>query len=227
MTNGECGRVAWANLFARAGPRLHRRSGGGCAVRYHASMQDADGKVRKWRITYNEPGQAHELTFSCYKRFSFLSKDRTRLWLIQALDAARRRWAFDLWAYVIMPEHAHLLLLPRRLDYRIAMILKAIKQPVARKGLAYLRDTAPQWVDRVKITRPNARAEYRFWQQGGGYDRNIYNAKTAWASVEYIHANPVRRGLADTPVDWPWSSARWYKGLDDVILPMDDAPETP
>ena len=71
-------------------------------------MEDADGKVRKRRISYDEPGHAHELTFSCYGRLPLLSKDRTRLWLIEALDVARQRWAFELWAYVIMPEHAHM-----------------------------------------------------------------------------------------------------------------------
>jgi hypothetical protein len=39
--------------------------------------------------------------------------------------------------------------------------------------------------------------------------------------IEYIHNNPVRRGLAGQPTDWPWSSARFYAGLNDVILAMD------
>ena len=66
--------------------------------------------------------------------------------------------------------------------------------------------------------------EYRFWQQGGGYDRNFDNVAAAWASVEYIHRNPVRRGLVDCPTDWTWSSARWYAGLDGVLIEMDGCP---
>jgi len=194
---------------------------------YHRFMRYADGKVRKRRIAYDEPGHAHELTFSCYRGLSMLSKDRTRLWLVQALDEARRRWEFDLWAYVIMPEHAHVLILPRRPDYHVAMILKAIKQPVARKAMAHLRRAASQWIEQLEVTRPNGRVEYRFWQQGGGYDRNIYKPETAWAAVEYIHNNPVRRGLADCPTDWEWSSARWYAGDVHVRLEMDDRPPDP
>jgi len=153
-----------------------------------------------------------------------MDKTRTRLWFIEAIDVARRRWDFDLWAYVIMPEHVHLLLLPRRINYQVATILKAIKQPVARKALAYIRSESPRWLERLKIERPNGRLEYRFWQQGGGYDRNIHQAKTAWSVVEYIHNNPVRRGLADYPTDWEWSSARWYAGDENVRLEMDDRP---
>jgi hypothetical protein len=39
----------------------------------------------------------------------------------------------------------------------------------------------------------------------------------------HIHANPVRRGLAHKPCDWPWSSARWYErreGLTIDALPL-------
>ena len=190
-------------------------------------MRESDGKVRKRRTTFNEAGHAHELTFSCYHRLRLLGSDRTRLWLIQALDEARRRWAFDLWAYVIMPEHVHVLLLPRRTEYEVAAILKAIKHPVARKAMNYLRNTAPQAMERFKVARPSGRVEYRFWQQGSGYDRNIVKPKTAWSVVEYIHNNPVRRSLADSPTEWSWSSAQWYAGDSDVRLVMDDRPPDP
>ena len=61
--------------------------------------------LQKRRRRYDEPGHARELTFSCYRRFQFLSRDRTRQWFVDALEAARAKWAFDLWAYVLMPAH--------------------------------------------------------------------------------------------------------------------------
>ena len=39
--------------------------------------------------------------------------------------------------------------------------------------------------------------------------------------IEYIHHNPVRRGLVGNPTDWLWSSAGWYAGVKDVPLKMD------
>jgi putative transposase len=51
---------------------------------------------------------------------------------------------------------------------------------------------------------------FRFWQEGPGYDRNINSVEALQASVNYIHMNPVRRGLCEKPTDWPWSSARYY-----------------
>jgi putative transposase len=40
----------------------------------------------------------HSLTFSCFSRRAFLSKDRSRMWLVEAIDRAREKHAFDLWA---------------------------------------------------------------------------------------------------------------------------------
>ena len=41
------------------------------------------------------------------------------------------------------------------------------------------------------------------------------------SGIDYIHANPVRRGLVGRAEDWKWSSARWYAGLRPVKLEMD------
>ncbi len=41
------------------------------------------------------------------------------------------------------------------------------------------------------------------------------------SGIDYIHANPVRRGLVARAEDWEWSSARWYAGLRPVKLEMD------
>ena len=176
---------------------------------------------RKTRCRSNTPGDAHELTFSCYQRWPLLNNDRTRRWVVDALDRARHAWNFELWAYVIMPEHMHVLLYPRSPSYDISNILKAIKLSVSRRVTRVLRNESLPLLDRLRVTWPNGRQEYRFWQQGGGYDRNLYEDKVILASIEYMHFNPVARGLVDEPTDWKWSSARWYEGLDDVVLEMD------
>jgi putative transposase len=70
--------------------------------------------------------------------------------------------------------------------------------------------------------REGPRVRRRFWQPGGGYDRNITSIEALRAMIDYIHANPVRRGLVARAEDWEWSSARWYAGLRPVKVEMDD-----
>lgn len=174
-------------------------------------------RVRHW----NHPGHAHELTFSCHKRLPMLNNDRTRRWLVDALHRVREVHDVRLWAYVIMPEHAHVLILPNRPAYDIASILKSAKQAVSRRAINHLRKHAPAWLDRLRVIRPNGRVEHRFWLQGPGYDRNADNFETVRLMAEYMHSNPLRRGLVDKSTDYVWSSARWYAGYDDVPLAMD------
>lgn|SRR5262245_31533619 len=162
------------------------------------------------RPAVNEPGHAHELTFTCFRRYQFLAAERTCEWLAAAIDAARIQYDFALWAYVFMPEHVHLLIYPRRPVYDIRQLLKAIKVPVGRRAVAYLKEFAPDWLPRITVHR-GTRPERRFWQAGGGYDRNLWETKTILAVIEYIHANPVRRRLVQRAVDWKCSSAGWWE----------------
>lgn len=170
-----------------------------------------DWRIRSMRRpACNEPGHAHELTFTCYRRYQFLAAECTCEWLAASLDSARARHDFALWAYVFMPEHVHLVIYPRQPAYDIRQILKAIKEPVGRQALAYLKETAPEWLPRITVRR-GRRVERRFWQAGGGYDRNLWEADALLAAIEYIHANPVRRGLVTQAALWRWSSASWWE----------------
>jgi putative transposase len=177
---------------------------------------------RKQCVRYNEPGHAHELTFSCYQQLPLLSRDRTRAWLAEAIQLARVRLQFDLCAYVFMPEHVHLLIHPRQPDYRISTILWAIKRPVARRAILFLSQNSPEWLARLTATRADGGTERRFWQAGGGYDRNLMEPATVRRVIDYIHNNPVRRGLVDTPEKWSWSSAAFYAGQRPVKIEIDN-----
>jgi putative transposase len=184
-------------------------------------MGNSDRRNRKTRRFYDAPGQTHEFTFSCYHRMPLLAKDRTRTWVIEALDAARRTYGFHLIAYVIMPEHVHVLLMPGRVMCRMGNVARFIKQSVARRALAWLREHNPAWLTRLAGECAGGRTRYHFWQPGGGYDRNIDQLDTLGETVDYAHGNPIRRGLVLKATDWVWSSARWYASLDQVMLEMD------
>jgi putative transposase len=121
-------------------------------------------------------------------------------------------------AFVFMPEHVHLLIWPTRSDTAaedISTFLAAVKRPVSRQVKAALSSpaagkSAARLLGRLTIRdRPGSNA-FRFWQEGPGYDRNLDNEKSVTACIDYIHNNPLRRGLVELPTAWKWSSARWY-----------------
>ena len=176
---------------------------------------------RKTRQAWDEPGHAHFVTFSCYQRLPLLTRDRTRRWVIAAMQKTRQNLAVALWAYVIMPEHVHVLLYPLQAHYEMRRILAALKRPVSDAAREHLTQSgSTDWLERLSVNYPSRRV-FRFWQPGGGYDQNVFREKTVPAVIEYIHANPVRREMVKNPTDWEWSSARFWDGCAEVPIRMD------
>ena len=174
---------------------------------------------RKQCKRYNIPGHAHELTFSCYKNRAFLSKDRTCQYLIDAIIKSKNKYQFDLWSYVFMPDHVHLLICPHKSNYCISDILLSIKQPVSRKAIGYLKKDNPQGLKLLATGQQHR--PYRFWQKGGGYDRNITSVDTIIHAIRYMHNNPVRKQLVDAPEKWYYSSAKDWLDIGKGPIPVD------
>ncbi|MFH0882005.1 MAG: transposase [bacterium] len=164
----------------------------------------------------HEEGHAHFITFSTAgKKWLFKSPALYQLF-VEHLDRAREKHQFYLFAYVVMPNHVHLLIFPKGTE-NIPNILRTIKRPFAYHALQILRKSDPDLVKSQEVNHGN-RTVTRFWQPGGGLDRNITNPERVRRAIEYMHGNPVRRGLVEKPTDWTWSSARfWENGTTNPI----------
>ena len=176
----------------------------------YITVKTSTGNFRKTCQRVSKPGDAHELTFSCYRNQPFLKAERTCRYLVDAIEKVRRKHNFSLWAYVFIPNHVHLLICPNQQQYSISAILASIKQSTARRALNYLRKENLAGLKQLATGQPDS--PYRFWQDGGGYDRNINHPDTLLKTIRYIHANPIRKGLVELTEDWYYSSAgEWQK----------------
>ena len=137
---------------------------------------------------FQETGQVHYITFSCYRRRPNLRQNEACATFVAALERIRRDYGLCIYGYVVMPEHVHLLLNePER--NTLAQAIKSLKQGVAR--------------------RLALRAENSFWQ-ARYYDFNVWSERKFVEKLRYIHRNPVKRGLIERPEDWEWTSFRHY-----------------
>ncbi len=165
---------------------------------------------RKTVRHFHEPGHLHELTFSCFQSWPLLNNDEWKKQLAVRLDTANIEQRMQLVAYVFMPNHVHLLVNPIDAVPRISLYLARIKQPFSKiiKGLLDEQNSA--LLQQLTVTERPGKHCFRFWQEGPGFDRNLSSPKAISASLNYIHNNPVNRGLCERAVDWRWSSARFY-----------------
>ena len=171
-------------------------------------------RIHRKRVKrFHEPGDVHELTFSCYRRMQLLTNDKWREHLARSIDRAAVAERFRLTAFVFMPEHVHLLAYPDRSNASgdsISRFLAAVKRPVSARVKADLEAVESRLLKRLTIAERPGKQVFRFWQEGPGYDRNLNTVDVILNAIDYIHLNPVRRGLVARAADFRWSSARWH-----------------
>jgi putative transposase len=187
----------------------------------HKQVEQIKQEHRKRCRRWNHPCHAHALTFSCYRQRPFLKSEAVCEKLARSLTRACIRHDVALWAYVFMPEHVHLLVWPRQPEYSISTFLLSFKLPVSRWVLRYHKQHQTNMLEQMATGQ--RKQPYRFWQAGGGYDRNIVSKETAWNEIHYIHQNPVRRNLADHPSEWYYSSYKDWMTDEKGPIEIDNA----
>jgi putative transposase len=142
---------------------------------------------------YQQAGDLHFITFSCYHRLPYLGGATCCGLFESGLERIRRRYAFVVIGYVVMPEHVHLLLNEPQVG-GLDRVIQALKLSISVR-----------------------RRERPFWQ-ARYYDFNVFSAAKNTEKLRYLHRNPVARGLVAKPEDWPWSSFRHYAtGLEGTV----------
>jgi len=162
------------------------------------------------------------VTFSCQRRRPLFSNARICETFLQALAVARERLCVQVYAWVLMPEHVHLLLRPHH-DSSIEQVLRSVKMSVAKRVIARWKELSASVLDRAA----DSHGSPRFWQTGSGFDRNVRDEFEFGREVRYIHLNPVERGLVANPEDWRWSSVRWWMGRREGEFECDEPPGPP
>jgi len=160
---------------------------------------------------FEHPGEARFLTFGCYRGLPLLQNDRIKQVLLKRMIWTEINLPVSYVAWVIMPNHVHLLVLRDPGKISMTRFLQALKRPVSAAVIGRWREID---ADRVLRRVTDAKGKPHFWQRGGGYDRNICSESQLLEKIDYIHANPVRRELVKDLSEWPWSSARRYLGLE-------------
>jgi putative transposase len=162
-------------------------------------------------------GDLHFVTFSCFERRPLLGTARARNLFVKVMGELRERYGFKLIGYVLMPEHVHLLVSEPKKGTP-SKVVQVLKQRVSRAMRGKRRRSSPA---QLSLKFPNELgALRRFWQKRF-YDFNVWSGKKLQEKLEYMHANPVIRGLVKHPKDWAWSSWGFYKNGESGLVKID------
>lgn len=121
----------------------------------------------------------------------------------------------ELFAFVIMENHVHWIAAAGDLSKEVSNF----KSFTARRIIDSLREQSVERIlQRLVREKPGRGGDlaYQFWQTGS-HPQIISGESMMRQKVEYIHANPVRRGYVDEPTHWRYSSARNYIGQPGIL----------
>ena len=133
------------------------------------------------------PGLPHHVTQRGSRRQpTFFSDDDYALYL-DVMATACRRWDVEVWAYCLMPNHAHLVMIPSTED--------GLRRAVGEAHRRY-------------STQINDRQGWRGYLWQYRFASYVMDERHLLAAVRYVERNPVRAGMVERASEWPWSSAR-------------------
>lgn len=176
-------------------------------------------------FTAEKPNLLYYVTSVKFNRVPIFSEEFACQILISVLAEVRDHFPFKLIAYVIMPDHFHVIVNP--IDGDISKWLLRFRGLSARRIIAYLKEAeANDWLRKLTLSSTQKRNhKFALWHKDPSIV-HLFSDKFAIQKSSYIHANPTRAGLTDHPAKWKWSSYFSYLPHEDgdVAIEMDRKP---
>ena len=159
---------------------------------------------KKWS-NLNIPGALHYVTGNVLNRLPIFTREQHCQSFIAALGELLHSWPAKLIAYVLMPDHFHLITNPK--DGRIKEFTGALKSKTAQS----IVKAAPS------NFQVNADGSHEVRQQSFKAIP-LWSAWMIWQKINYIHANPVKAKLVKSSKDYYWSSfGAFYLGSEQPL----------
>jgi putative transposase len=167
-------------------------------------------KTKNFRISRDTPGLF--ITAVAKDRLPVFRTETVKTITCQAIHQARHSCEFLLLAYVLIPDHLHLLIHSSRSP---SEILRHIKGTISHDVLEYLKKQGYQESLRKLRHEEWKRHRYSLWDHESNVF-SIFSESVLMQKVNYMHQNPVREALVERATDYWWSSARvWAKCASD------------
>jgi REP element-mobilizing transposase RayT len=167
-----------------------------------------------------EQDAPHFVTFQIVKWIDIFTRKVYRDIVIDSLRFCQQRKGLNVFAFVIMSNHVHLLIRSER--GRLSDTIREIKSYTAKKMLEAMNTVAEsrrEWMlDLFEFSAKQHKRDetYQVWTHEN-HAEIAYGNQFVDSKVTYIHENPVRAGMVEKAEDYLYSSARNYAGLNGVL----------
>ncbi|MES2680896.1 MAG: transposase [Bacteroidota bacterium] len=173
----------------------------------------------KYKVWDNDKAYFITITTVCWiDVFTRLNHKKT---IINSLKYCQDQKGLEIYAYVLMPSHLHLMCRARE-GFELANIMRDLKKFTSKKIIQKIREETEsrrEWLLELfsrSCEHLKRNQDFKVWQDGYHAEALISN-KFIYQKLNYIHDNPVKDGIVEKPEDYLYSSARNYADLDSVL----------
>ena len=159
------------------------------------------------------------LTFQIVDWMDIFTRKTYRDIVIESFKYCQKHKGLELFAYVIMSNHIHLI--ARSANGDLSGIIRDFKRNTSRKFLEVVDDnieSRSKWMKMIFAYhgKYKNKQEYQIWTHEN-HAEHLYSNEFIAQKINYIHNNPVRAGIVEKPEDYLYSSARNYAELESKI----------
>jgi REP element-mobilizing transposase RayT len=161
----------------------------------------------KRRVSHVEIGEIYFWTATINKWLNLLVPDHYKDIIINSLQYLSNHGMIDVFAFVIMPNHVHLIWRINKLNGKEKPSASFLKY-TAHLFKKILRKEGDNKLSRYWVDASNK--DFEFWQRDP-MAIHLFTTDVAYQKMDYIHNNPISRGLVEEPCHYWYSSAKFYE----------------
>ncbi|MBK8805410.1 MAG: transposase [Bacteroidales bacterium] len=169
-----------------------------------------------------DPNALHYITIAVVEWLDIFTRRNYKDIIIESLAYCRKEKGFELFGYVIMTNHIHLICRAKE-GFELSDILRDFKRHTAKYIIKEIQENSQEsrrdWLLEILQNAGDKNSKnktYQFWRQDN-HPIVLCKPKTIQQKLKYIHFNPVEDGYVANPEDYIYSSARNYAAIENIL----------
>ena len=182
--------------------------------------------MKRGRTKYDDSEYLIFVTTSITSHLHVFNEPKLAIKALQLLEEVRKKYEMKIYSYCLMPNHIHMIL-QSKTKGNLSPFMKTWKALTARAIIKYaeakdsnllskFRDSAKQYDSSL-----GGRQEHQVWVSRFD-DLLLRSSEVMRTKVNYIHENPVKKGIVTSAEEFEYSSAGWYGGNGESLIRLTD-----
>lgn len=182
--------------------------------------------MKRGRTKYDDSEYPIFITTTITEHIYLFHKPKLAKTCLEIIESVREKYKMKLYCYCLMPNHVHMVVQSLN-QGDLSQFMKTWKALTARVIIKYAETYDTELLSKFQESANRydsslgGRQEHQVWAPRFD-DVQLRTSKVLKTKVNYIHDNPVRKGIVESSEEFKYSSASWYDSEKDTFVTLTD-----